>query len=156
MKHKAVGVRAGVEALLRDSAEWRYFFRQCAETSPLLLHSQAWQWREELRDRGHDVALEDLEDALSDLARELLPDSPGARWDPTWEREMMERAERYAEEKMEELPEERRAAVDVRSDLLANVGRAAAERSRVRYREALRAWCRGVKEGVDDAGRGAA
>ena len=30
---------------------------------------------------GQDVDLEDIEDALCDLAGDLLPDSPGAAWD---------------------------------------------------------------------------
>lgn len=69
---------------------------------------------------------------------------------------MMERAERYAQERIEELPAESRAAVDVRSALLADVGRATAERSRVRYRAALRSWCRAVKEAAADASNGVA
>jgi hypothetical protein len=144
-----------VADLLLDSAEWRRFFRQCCETSCFRLRSQAWQWGAELRDRGRDATLEDLEDALSDLARELMPGSPGAAWDVAWQRELLERAERYAQEKMGELPREHRGAVDVRCDLLAHVGRAAAERNRTRYRVALRAWCQGVKDAVVDVGRGA-
>src|SRR5215203_2153571 len=70
--------RPALVALMRSSEEWRGFFKRCMETSPLLLRSQAWQWRDELHARGQDVDLEDVEDTLCDLAGELLPDSPGA------------------------------------------------------------------------------
>ena len=73
--------RPALVALMRSSEEWRGFFKRCTETSPLLLRSQAWQWRDELHARGQDVDPEDVEDALCDLAGELLPDSPGAAWD---------------------------------------------------------------------------
>jgi hypothetical protein len=151
-----VTARSLLVGLMRGSEEWRYFFRQCCETSGLRLRSQARQWRRELRDRGQEVSLEDLEDALSDLARELMPGSPGTVWDGVWQREMLEKAEGYAQERMAELPSELRGAVDVRSDLLTEVGRAAAERSRVCYRAALRAWCQGVRDSVADVGRRAA
>ena len=62
--------------LLKGSSEWRYFFRACCETSPFRLRSQVWQFRDELRDRGHeypDRGNPELEDALFELARELLP-----------------------------------------------------------------------------------
>src|SRR5215207_6276956 len=66
---------------MRDSEEWRGFFRQCCEASPFRLRSQARQWRDDLHNRGQDVDLEDVGDALCDLAGVLLPDSPGAVWD---------------------------------------------------------------------------
>jgi hypothetical protein len=150
-----MGARTAVLELLQENPGWRCFFRQCCETSSFRLCSQVWQRRADLRDRGQDFDLQVLEDALSDLARELMPDSPAAAWDATWEREMPERAERYAEEKMDKLPPESRATVDVRSDLLVEVGRAAAERSRARYQMALRAWCRGVRDAAAEAGKGA-
>jgi len=151
-----MGARTAVLELLRESPEWRQFFRKCCETSSFRLRSQAWQWRTETRDQGEELSLEDLQDVLSDLGVELMPDSPGAEWDIDWEREMLERAKRYVEEKMEELPRESRATVDVCSDLLANVGRSAAEKTRVRYRAALRAWCQAVKHAIAHAEKGAA
>lgn len=70
-----------IAALLRDSAEWRAFSRQCCETSPLRLRSQAWQWRDELAGRGQAFELAELEDVLMGLARKVFPESPAAQWD---------------------------------------------------------------------------
>ena len=57
-----------VAGLLRESRKWRRFFRSCCQTSALRLRSQGWQFRNELRDRGHDLPLEETEDALFELA----------------------------------------------------------------------------------------
>lgn len=70
--------------LLRDSEEWRVFFRRCCEEGPLRVRAVVLQWHEELEERGHTLAVEELEDALMNAARKLLPDSPGAEWDPDW------------------------------------------------------------------------
>ncbi len=56
--------RSALVELMRDSEEWRGFFKRCAEASPVRLRAQAWQWRDELHARGQDVSLEDVEDAL--------------------------------------------------------------------------------------------
>ena len=69
-----------VAGLLRESRKWRVFFKSCCQTSALRLHSQAWQFRNELRDRGHDLLLEEAEDALFDLVQQLLPAAPAAEW----------------------------------------------------------------------------
>src|SRR5215212_7677632 len=79
--------RTALLELLKGSGEWRCFFRACCETSPFRLRSQVWQFRDELRDRGHeypDRGNPELEDALFGLARDLLPNSPAARWDEEW------------------------------------------------------------------------
>src|SRR5215203_5425506 len=70
--------------LFKDSSEWRAFFRSCCGTSALRLRSQAWQFCEELNDRGHKLQAEELEGSLLGLARELLPDTPAAHWDAEW------------------------------------------------------------------------
>ena len=69
-----------VAELLRESRQWRRFFKSCCQASALRLRSQAWQFRNELRDRGDDFALEETEDALFDLAQQLLPATPAAEW----------------------------------------------------------------------------
>ena len=69
-----------VAGLLRESREWRCFFKSCCQTSALRLRSQAWQFSDELRDRGHDLPLEEAEDALFELAQQLLPTAPAAEW----------------------------------------------------------------------------
>src|SRR5215207_842707 len=68
----------------KDTSEWRAFFRSCCGTSALRLRSQAWQFCEELNDRGHKLQAEELEGSLLGLARELLPDTPAGHWDAEW------------------------------------------------------------------------
>ena len=77
-------VRCAVVELLKSEPEWRRFFKQCCETSPLRLRSQAWQWRDELLARGEVFALPNIEDALMGLARNFLPKTPAAEWDTGW------------------------------------------------------------------------
>jgi hypothetical protein len=73
--------RTALLELFKESSEWRAFFRSCCERSASRLRSQAWQFRDELRDRGHKLQAEEVEDALLGLARKLLPDTPAAKWD---------------------------------------------------------------------------
>jgi hypothetical protein len=76
--------RTALLELFRESDEWRAIFRSCCETSPFRLRSQAWQFRDELKDRGNQFQVSEVEDALLGLARELLPDTPAAQWDAEW------------------------------------------------------------------------
>jgi hypothetical protein len=70
--------------LFKDSHEWRSFFRSCCETSAFRLRSQVWQFRDELKERDHGFPIEEVEDALLGLAKELLPHTPAAQWDAEW------------------------------------------------------------------------
>jgi hypothetical protein len=72
----------------KESHEWRSFFRSCCESSALRLRSQAWQFCDGLKDRGHAVRAKEMEDALLGLARELLPHTPAAKWDEEWTHEL--------------------------------------------------------------------
>src|SRR5918995_6194725 len=94
--------RTALLELFKESREWRAFFRSCCETSALRLRSQAWQFRDELKDRGKQFQAEEVEDAVLGLARELLPDTPAARWEAEWANDLCKDAlarlaERYAE-----------------------------------------------------------
>ena len=94
--------RTALLELFKASHEWRSFFRSCCETSALRLRSQAWQFKEELNDRGNAFQAEEVEDSLLGLARELLPDTPAAQWDAEWAHELCKHAlallaKRYAE-----------------------------------------------------------
>lgn len=80
--------RTALLELLKESSVWRAFFRSCSETSALRLRSQAWQFREELKERGHGFLTEEVEDALLGLARDLLPNTPAAQWDAEWAHEL--------------------------------------------------------------------
>jgi hypothetical protein len=94
--------RTALLELFKESHQWRAFFRSCCETSAFRLRSQAWQFRDEPRDRGYELLPNAVEDALLGLARELLPKTPAARWDSQWAHELCKDAlarlaERYAE-----------------------------------------------------------
>jgi hypothetical protein len=94
--------RTALLELFKESREWRDFFRSCCETSAFRLRAQAWQFRDELKDRGDQTQADEVEDALLGLARELLPETQAARWDSQWAHELCNGAlarlaERYAE-----------------------------------------------------------
>jgi hypothetical protein len=93
--------RTALLGLFKESHEWRVFFRSCCEYSAFRLRSQAWQFQDELRDRGSKLQSDTVEDALLGLARELLPDTPAAQWDAERAHELCKDAlarlaERYA------------------------------------------------------------
>jgi hypothetical protein len=77
-----MSARQAVADVLRESREWRSFFKQCCESGTERLRSQAWQFREEMGDRGRDLDRYGVEDSLLELALELLPDSQAGREDP--------------------------------------------------------------------------
>jgi hypothetical protein len=94
--------RTALLELFKKSSEWRAFFRSCCETSAFRLRSQAWQFCDELNDRGNQFQEEEVEDSLLGLARELLPDTPAAQWDAEWAHALCKDtlahlAKRYAE-----------------------------------------------------------
>jgi hypothetical protein len=128
--------------LLRDSEEWRAFFRHSCEQGPLRVRAVARQWREELEARGHIVTSEDLEDALMVAARKLLPDSPGAEWDPDW-------AVALVKDSVARLGEHYAGLTAAEKDALDLSGQhpwddrmhaAGLENNPVAFREALRGW----------------
>ena len=95
-------VRSALLELFKESHEWRAFFRFCCETSALRLRSQAWQFRDELKDRANQFQANEVEDTLLGLARELLPDTRAAQWDAEWAHELCKDAlarlaQQYAE-----------------------------------------------------------
>jgi hypothetical protein len=80
--------RTALLELFKESSGWRAFFRSCCETGSLRLRSQARQFCDELEDRGHKLQVYEVEDSLLGLARELLPDTPAAKWDTEWAHEL--------------------------------------------------------------------
>jgi hypothetical protein len=60
--------RTALLELFKESHEWRTFFRSCSEMSASKPRSQAWQFRDELKDRGHKLQADEVEDALLGLA----------------------------------------------------------------------------------------
>ena len=130
-----------VAGLLRESREWRRFFKSCCQTSALRLRSQAWQFCNELRDRGHDLVLEETEDALFDLALQLLPDTPAAEW-PAWAKLVCEDALARLQEHYAGLTPKEKEALDLsrawRQD--ERIVAAGGAEDRAALREAVRAY----------------
>jgi hypothetical protein len=94
--------RTALLELFKGSHDWRSFFRSCCETSTFRLRTQVWQFRNELKGRGNASQAQEVEDALLGLARELLPDTPAAKWDTEWAHDLckdalVRLAKRYAE-----------------------------------------------------------
>ena len=94
--------RTALLELFKESSGWRAFFRSCCETSACRLRSQTWQFCDELNNQGNQFQLEEVEDALLGLARELLPNSPAAQWEAEWAHDLCKDAlarlaKRYAE-----------------------------------------------------------
>jgi len=130
-----------VSALLTESRKWRRFFKSCCQTSALRLRSQAWQFRDELRDRGHDLAPEETEDALFELAQKLLPAAPAAEW-PAWTELVCEDALARLQEHYAGLSWEEREALDLSRAWKQNeyIVAASLAEDRAALREAVRAY----------------
>jgi hypothetical protein len=140
-----VVARTALLALFKDSAEYRYFFRRLCERSPYRLRAQAWQFAEELADRGMSFELSEVEDALWELARELMPDSPAATWDTEWAGELAEKALRYLQER--HVPGADLTALEPFDEEVVAAGFA---EDRHRYRQAVREY---VKAGLREFDR---
>jgi hypothetical protein len=70
--------KTAIVELLKGSRDLRMFFKGCCNTSAFRLRSQAWQFRDELAERGHVASLREVQNTLFELARDLFPESPGA------------------------------------------------------------------------------
>ena len=66
-------IRTALLELFKRSHEWRGFFRSCSEASTFRLRSQAWQFRDELKDQGDAFQAVEVEDSLLGLARVSCP-----------------------------------------------------------------------------------
>src|SRR5829696_7432299 len=104
--------RTALLELFKESSGWRTFFRSCCESSALRLRSQAWQFREELKERGHGFLTEEVEDSLLGLARELLPGTPAAQWDVGWAHDLCTDALAHLAKRYAELSTADKEAVD--------------------------------------------
>jgi len=105
-------VRTALLELFKYSSEWRSFFRSCCETNASRLRTQTWQFREELKERGHGFLTGEVEDALLGLTRELLPDTPAAQWDTEWANDLCKDALALLAKRYAELSTADKAAVD--------------------------------------------
>jgi hypothetical protein len=87
-----MSVTSALLELFIEEREWRLFFRSCCEMNTRRLMAQAWQFGDELMERGYPCPTGEVEDALLSLARELLPDSAAAQWDAEWAHDLCKNA----------------------------------------------------------------
>jgi hypothetical protein len=143
--------RTALLELFKESSGWRAFFRSCCETSALRLRSQAWQFHGELKDRGNQFQAEEVEDALIGLARELLPDTPSAKWEAEWAHNLCKDvlaslAKRYAEFSATEMEAVDLCAQDVWDERMHDAGLA---NDPAAFRTALKGWERAGLEAME-------
>lgn len=148
-------------ALLRliGYPDWARFFMQLCEAGPERMAAQAWQFRDELHERGTAPNLAAVTDALFDLARATLPESPAASTEAfgDWAVELWRFAIRY----VAKCWGEREGWPDLTDEGMEHLwGYRAAYRWEVRQRvgAVLRSWEKVVRPAIEnrqkpDAGR---
>jgi hypothetical protein len=134
--------RTALLELFKESRGWRAFFRSCCEASAFRLRSQAWQFCDELNDRGHKLRADEVEDSLLGMARKLLPDTPAAQWDTEWAHELCKGAlahlaKRYAEFSATEKEAVTLSAQDVWDERMHDAGLA---NDPTAFRAAVKGW----------------
>ena len=143
--------RTALLELFKESRGWRAFFRSCCERSSLRLRSQAWQFRDELKERGNQFHLNEMEDALLGLARELLPNAPAAQWDTEWAHELCKEAlarlaKAYDGLSAEEIDASDLSAQEVWDERMCAAGQ---DNDPAAFRAALRCWERAGLEAME-------
>jgi hypothetical protein len=143
--------RTALLELLKESSEWRSFFRSCCETSAFRLRSQTWQFREELKERGHGFLTEEMEDSLLGLARELLPDTPAAQWDAQWAHELCKDALARLAKRFSEFSTAEREVLDLSVQEVwdERMHEAGLANDPVAFRVALDGWTRAGLEAME-------
>ena len=143
--------RTALLELLKDSTGWRAFFRSCCESSAFRLRSQTWQFREELNDRGNAIQAEEVEDALLELARELLPDTPAAQWDAEWANDLCKDALAHLARAHAGLSAEEKEAVDLSGQGVwdEQMDAAGFANDPIAFRVALDGWTRAGLEAME-------
>jgi hypothetical protein len=144
-------VRTALLELFKESQEWRTYFRSCCEYSALRLRSQAWQFRDELKERAHEFGSEEVEDALLGLARELLPNSSAAQWDAEWARRLCEATLARMNERHASLLAKEKVVVDSspEADWIGRMNAAAKASDPAAFRAAVKGWERAGLEAME-------
>jgi hypothetical protein len=134
--------RTALLELFKESSGWRAFFRSCSEYSAFRLRSQAWHFRDELRDRGKHLQADEVEDALLGLARELLPNTPAAQWDAEWAHDSCKAALTRLAKSYAELSAADKETVDFSTQYTwdKRMHSASSDNDPVAFREALKGW----------------
>jgi|SRR5215211_3318794 len=134
--------RTALLELFKDSSGWRAFFRSCCETSAFRMRLQAWQFRDELKERGNQFRTEEVEDALLRLARDLLPNTPAAQWNAEWAHELCKDALACLAKAYVGLPAEEKDALELSAQEVWDERMCAAgqDNDPASFRAALRCW----------------
>jgi hypothetical protein len=143
--------RSALLELFKESSGWRAFFRSCCERSAFRLRSQAWQFRDELKERGNQFRAEEVEDALLGLARKLLPDTPAAQWEAEWAHELYKDALARLNKAYAGLSAEEKDALDLSAQEVWDERMCAAgqDNDPAAFRAALRRWERAGLEAIE-------
>jgi hypothetical protein len=143
--------RTALLELFKDSSEWRAFLRSCCETSAFRLRSQAWQFCDELNDRGDAFERDEVEVSLLGLARVLLPDTPAAQWDAEWAHELCKDALARLAKRYAELSAADRETVDLSGQGVwdERMDTAGLANDPVAFRTALEGWTRARLEAME-------
>ena len=143
--------RTALLEVFKQSRKWRSFFRSCCESSALRLRTQTWQFREELKERGHGFLTEEVEDSLIGLARELLPDAPAARWDGVWAHHLCKDALARLAKVYAEVSTADQEALDLSAQGVwdERMHRAASANDPAAFRTALEGWTRAGIEAIE-------
>jgi hypothetical protein len=134
--------------LFTEEREWRLFFRSCCEMSTCCLMAQAWQFGDELMERGYPCPAEEVEAALLGLARDLLPESVAAGWDTEWTHELCKDALARLAEHYGMLSAEEKDVLDLsaQDSWDERVIAAGLDNSPAAFRRALKGWeCSGME-----------
>jgi hypothetical protein len=128
--------------LFMEEREWRQFFRSCCEMSTCRLMAQAWQFGDELMERGYPCPDEEVDDALLELARDLLPENAASKWDTKWAHELCKGALARLAEHYAQLTAEEKDALDLsaQDSWDEQVIAAGLDNSPVAFRRALKGW----------------
>jgi hypothetical protein len=137
-----MSARIAVVELFRTDLEWRRLFSKSCREGSARLRAIAHQVRDELAERGQRFTLEEIEDALLYLAREKLPESPGARWDCEWAEAQCRGAMDRLQAQYRTLSERQRRRLDLSRPASPEVRMLAAGESNdpAEFRHALQGW----------------
>jgi hypothetical protein len=147
-----VKTKTALVALLKGSRDLRMFYKRCCNDSAFRLRKQAWQFRDGLAEIGDAALLDEVQDSLFELARDLFPESPAADF-TTWAGLLCGDAMARLQERYSDLSPEEKEAVDLSAAWERNdeIVAACEAEDLGALREALRSYEREALEALDRA-----
>jgi hypothetical protein len=115
------------------------------------LRSQVWQFCDELNDRGSAFQAVVVEDVLLGLTRELLPNTPAAKWDTEWAHALCKDALAHLAKRYAEFSTADKEAVDLSGQGVwdERMHAAGLANDPVAFRVALKGWTRAGLEAME-------